>query len=365
MNEREFSIEAPPVPEHFIDARERALVLIQRGEAQRRGFPRAAVLAIIAALLLTMGAAAAVNRFGILDFLDWSRMSAPEGAEDAFVTDLGGTEGELYTASVEEAYFDGVNFMLIVRYEVKNPQDALFVNSLSGYWRDDEGFYRVGMICELQGPEDPWQTLSEYEDAHGGTRARISAIEPSMFIDGESWGGSGYAFHQPDGSLIHVLQGAFDQPKENPITMSVRCGAVPAGTEKPTEYEEIAVALRPSETVWQVEYVPEAEGEGWKVESLRITAGKMLMRAEGVYSCQPGVLPEHDYGTIVIKDAGGNDIPVPGGGGGEITPLPDGSVRVKWSMTLLTTDGCPDTLHLYLGRDGELPLGPIECRLAE
>lgn len=369
MNERRMIIEAPPVPEHFIEAREQTLNLIQRGEfygtAQRRSLPRTAVLAAIAVLLLTVGAAAAVNRFGILDFLKWSHMSIPEGAEETFMTDLGKAEGELYTASVEEAYFDGVNFMLIVRYEVKDPQEMLFVNELQGLWRDDEGFYSVHRIWELGGPEDPWQSLSDYEDEHGGTRARISAIQPEIFMDGESWGGSGSGFHQPDGSLISVLQGTFDQPAESPAAIVIRCGAVPVGTEKPTEYEEISVTLEPSETVWQAEYAPQETGEGWQIESLRITAGRMLMQAEIEYFCEAGLTSEHDYGTIVIRDADGKDIPVPGGGGGEITVLPDGSFRSKWSMTLLSPDGQPDTLMLYLERDGALPLGPIECRLAE
>lgn len=369
MNEREFKIEAPPVPEHFIEARERALGLIQCGEAyatrRRRSLLRETVLVVIAALLLTMGAAAAVNSFGILNFLNWSSMSMPKGAEETFVTDLGKVEGELYTASVEEAYFDGINFMLVVCYDVKNPQDALFVNELKGYWCDDEGFYRVGQVWELGGPEDPWQTLSEYEDQHGGTRARISAIEPSMFIDAASWGSSGYAFHQADGSLIHVLQGTLDQPAKGPVTISIRSGAVPAGTERLTEYEGMSVTLRASETAWQAEYVPEAEGEGWKIESLRITAGRMLMQAEIEYFCRQGLMGEHDYGNIVIMDADGNEIPMPGGGGGETTLLPDGSFRSKESLTLLTPDGRPDVLWLYLERDGALTLGPIECRLAE
>lgn len=366
MKEREFSIEAPPVPEHFIEARERTLRLIQcgvsYGAAPRRSFPLAAALAVIAMLLLTVGAAAAVNRFGILDFLVQSHMTAPEGAEETFVTDLGKVEGELYTASVEEAYFDGVNFVLIVRYEVKNPQEMLFVNELQGLWRDDEGFYSVHRIWELGGPEDPWQSLSDYEDEHGGTRARISAVHPDVVIDGESWGGGGSSFHQPDGSLIHVLQGTLDQPMEGPMTIAVRCGAVPAGTEKPMEYEEISVTLEPSQTVWQAEYAPQETGEGWQIESLRIMAGRMLMWAEIEYVCEAGITSEHDYGNIVIRDADGTEIPVLDGGG-EITLLPEGGFRNKWSMTLLTPDGQPDALMLYLERDGRLPLGPIECRL--
>jgi len=369
MNERDFRIEAPPVPEHFIEARERALHLIQCGTAYgakpKRSFPRAAVPAVIAMLLLAASAAAAAARFGILDFLSWSHMTAPEGAQETFVTDLGKVEGDLYAASVEEAYFDGVNFVLIMRYEVKDPQEMLFVNELQGLWRDDEGFYSVHRIWELGGPEDPWQSISEYEDEHGGTRARISAIHPEIIIDGESWGGAGDGFHQPDGSLISVLQGTFDQPTEGPVQLAIRCGAVPAGTEKPTEYDEITITLKPSETVWQAEYMPASQGEGWAVESLKITAGRMLMQAEVEYSCEAGVLAERDFGSIAFRAADGSDIPVPGGGGGEINVLPDGGVRAKWSVTLLTTDGQPDVLKLYLERDGALPLGPIECRLTE
>lgn len=370
MNERNFRIEVPPVPEHFIETRERTLNLIRRGETQgtdsRRGVSRAAILAVAAVLLLTAGAAAAVNRFGIPDFLHWSHLSMPEGAQETFRTDLGKTENELYSASVDEAYFDGSCFMLVVRYELKNPQDALFVNSLSGYWRDDDGFFRIGMTCELQGPEDPWQTLNEYEDAVGGTRMRISAVDPQIILDdGISWGSASTMLQQPDGSLIYVLQGMISQPVEENVSMSVRSGAVLQGTEKPTEFEEIPITLRPSETAWEAEYVPGSEGEGWAIESLRITSGKMLMRTEIRFTCAPGTLEsDMDYWNIAIKDADGNDIPLMDGGG-ETQALSDGSMRCLLQASMLSPDGKPDALLLYLERDGELPLGPIECRMTE
>lgn len=370
MNERNFHIEAPPVPEHFIETRERTLNLIQSGESYgavpRRSIPRTAVLAVIAVLLLTAGAAAAVNSFGILDFLNWNKMPAPSGAEEAIRSALGSAEGEFYIASVDEVYFDGSSFMVVVRYELKNPQNTLFVNSLSGYWRDDEGFYRVGMTSEFQGPEDPWQTLNEYEDAIGGTRMRISAVDPQIILDDSiSWGSASTMLQQPDESLIYVLQGMISQPIEETISVSIRCSAVPYGTEKPTEFEEIPITLTPSETVWQAEYIPDSEGEGWTVEGVRITSGRMLMRTEIGFVCAPGTLKsDMDYWNIVMEDTNGNKIPLMDGGG-ETEALSDGSMRCLLQASMLSPDGKLDVLMLYLERDGELPLGPIECRLAE
>ena len=368
MNDRDFQMDTPAVPEHFINARERTFEQIQKGEACTAPFHRllrSAILAVALLLLLASGAAATVNRFGIIDFLNWNKTPAPSGADGVIRSDMGTTEGELYSASVEEAYFDGISFMLTVRYAVKDPQNALFVNALSGYWHDDEDFYRVGMTCELQGPEDPWQTLNEYEDATGGTRMRISAIDPAIVMEDVSWGGASTMLQQPDGSLLYVLQGILSQPMEGTASVSVRCGAIPAGTENPTVFDEIQIALKPSETAWQARYVPASDCEGWSIEGIRIASGRILMRVEIAFLCEPGTLTSGmDYWNLAIKDTNGNRIPLMDGGG-ETTAFPDGSFRCKLLASMLTPDGCPDALYLYLERDAVPPLGPIECRLAE
>ena len=43
--------------------------------------------------------------------------------------------------------------------------------------------------------------------------------------------------------------------------------------------------------------------------------------------------------------------------------LPDGSFRCLLQASMLSLEGCPEVLNLYLERDGELPLGSIEFRL--
>lgn len=369
MNNPEFRIEAPPVPQHFIETRERTLERIQRGEAlgaSPRRLTRSVVLAIVLALMLATGAAAAANHFGILEFLNWNHMPTPAGADGAIRSSMSTVDGELYTASAEESYFDGRNFMLTVQYELKNPQDALFVNNLSGYWRDDEGFYRVGMTCEISGPEDPWQTINEYEDATGGTRTRVSAIDPAIVLEDDlSWGSAVSMFHQPDGSLLYVLQGMLNQPEEGPLAVTIRCGVVTAVTEKPTGFEEISVVLEPSETAWTAQYVPEAAGDGWTVEHMSVASGRLLAQAEIEFTCAPGTLTGNAlYWDIEVRDESDAVIAMMDGMG-ETEKLPDGGIRCLGNMSLLFTDGRPDTLKLYLRRDDAPMLGPIECRLTD
>jgi len=370
MNERNFRFEAPPVPEHFIEARERTLNLIQCGEdygaAPRRCLSRAAVLTAIAVLLLTVGAAAAVKKYGILDFLNEHKMNVSEGVQETFQTDLGSTGNDLYTASVDEAYFDGNSFMFVVRYEVNDPQETLFVKSISGNWDDDNGIYRRLMVWEIGSPDDPWQTLSEYENQRGSTRMQLAAVDPEIVAEDDvSWGCSTSSFLQPDGSLIHVIQGMISQPVDGEISVSVRCGAIDAAEEKPSGYEAIPITLTPSETVWQAECIPQSQGEGWSVESLRITSGRMLMWAEIEIICASGTLEsDMDYWNIAVKDADGKEIPLMDGGG-ETAALPDGGYRCRLQASMLSPEGQPDALWLYLERDGVPPLGPIECRLTK
>ena len=96
MNNRNLHIDAPPVPEHFLEARERTLELIQKGEAwgaPSRGLKRSAALAIVfSLLLLAAGAAGAGNHFGIVEFLSWNRLPAPADAGEAILSGLGRTE---------------------------------------------------------------------------------------------------------------------------------------------------------------------------------------------------------------------------------------------------------------------------------
>jgi len=346
----DFKKAVPPVPEHFLNAREQALLRIRQEEIPMKKPVKlsAALAAVLLIASLAMGALAAANPFGILDFLRSEGVTPLDGAGDAIQTGLGSVKGDNYSAEIEEAYFDGSMFAITVHYTAADPETTALADMLGQYWGEEH------FVTDF----DTLQTV------HRDGKEILTALIPDLRIDGKSYDTSIDVVYLPDESLIYMLEGMLHDAIDRDLDCTISVGTAPFAPRTSFTLEEIRCTLDVTPLTRRAALIPENNDEARAVESAVLLLGKLQTQLDVTFTCAPGNGSGDPDGDLILLKTDGTELHGYGGSSGEITTLEDGSSRCRWVLSLPAMETLPERLVVKIQAPGSDEwLTPVYCQV--
>lgn len=288
---------------------------------------------LIAALILALlaGAAIAVNQLNLLKNLYFDQPPMEDSA--AILTDLEAeTSGDMVSALVEEALFDGKGLFLSVRYRLKDTQHFYF----------GESFASIG--SEQSKPDAtplyPWPPT-------------VTVSEAEAPLSGDWW-------IEADGSMLYYANALLDVP-ENTQTIHVKIQNQLGGE---LNMEDIDLALNVSTGLnhARLQPVDNAGCERFAIASAELTLNPVLSYLDVEYSYQQADTGEEMGIVLWVYDANGEKIEEVNLSSVLGKPLENGNFNSIIGLPYFKE--LPETLYLEAKVIGDTAtLGRIECKV--
>lgn len=413
--------EQRPEPPNGYEARmEYRLARLTREEESMKKRYKFSTVLVAAVLLVAVlaGTAFAASMLGIFDFFkDHDHPIIPlEGAEEMVATNLGISENEFATLTVEEAVFDGQGVLVQMRLTPKSDNYVMYDNFSTSSPLVDSQFAPKKIE---EGTQDIWhwtvvnegndkrllengvelEIPTSLEEAHekdlpvyldkgvlyDADQLSIVSAEPTdgrklmdyrtgvrVEIDGmldtEHLMPIATVSHegQEDGSVI-IRTSCFAEEPLNVDSVRIHCSAQVSTEDydEAIELEEIDISLTQSGEKRTVKVMPIGDGKGERFEILSgsIAFTKVRGYFNVNYAYEQAETGEDMGITFRVYDADGNKITT-GSGTASVEPDENG---VHWcSMEMQSFDEIPESIWLeakVIGMDKTL--GRVECRLVE
>lgn len=416
---REQRPEPPNGYEARMEYRLARLTREERSMKKRYKLSTVLVAAILIIAILT-GVAFAASMLGIFDFLkNYAEPIIPlEGAEGIVATNLGSSENELATLTVEEAVFDGQGVLVKGRLTPKNTEKYATFNAFMQDAPDD--IYITESV-----PAEFGEGSSEIHSKDGVVSISNTSGNPQLLINGKAveiptdrevalekglpvYLNNGTLYYtelndfqvvgrrdgrktigywidvtvgddlivpnisdvqeQEDGSIVWWQSGIADEVLDtDSIEIHVSAQlyeSYESGAEK-NAVNEISFTLSKSEDERLYSIVPVGDGKGERFEILSgsIVFTKVRAYLNVKYSYEPAETGEDMGITFRMYDAEGNKITI-GSGNASFEPDENG---VYWcSMEVQSFNEIPESIWLEAKVIGwDKTLGKVECRLLE
>lgn len=351
MKQADLRKAVPPVPEHFLNAREQTLLRIQQEEIPMKKPVKfsAALAAILIIASLAMGALAAANPFGILDFLSSDGIQPLDGAGDAIQTGLGSASTELYTAAIEEAYFDGSMFAITVHYTAADPKNTALIDMIGAYW----------------GAEHFVTDSDTLETVHRDGKELITALIPDLRVSDVSYDTSIDVVYLPDESLIYMIEGMMHTAFDDALDCTITVGSAPFAPTALHTTQRIDCTLSVTPLARRATLLPENNDEARAIESAVLLLGKLQTQLDVTFTCAPGDGEGDPSGNLVVLKTDGTELHGYGGSSGEITTLPDGAYSCRWILSLPAMEALPERLVFKILAPGSSEwFTPVYCQVS-
>ena len=352
MNQRDWQNAYGNAPEDFhLRLVETLDGLEEKKMKKRYKFSTVLIAAVIMALLLAGGAVAA-SQLGVFHLLTHS--AAPivplEGAEKMVVTELGSTENDLVSVTVEEAVFDGQVALAQLRLQSKDPDHYVLFDAFMQDAPEDVYITENEQVGE-----------NEYEFRVIGRRDGKQCISYSilgMSADESFMMDTADVKEQEDGSLIYWMQGNVNGALDaDTLDFEIRAAITLDGER--ISLDPIAIQIPKAGEMRHAKLIPVSE----PLERVEIVNGEIsFTRLEGQITVGYlyEQLPEELMGiTFHFYDAEGNAINT---GNGEAW---DADGLNYWRIEIQSFDELPDRIWIEPKViDGD-PLDRIECKVIE